>query len=421
VESYDPLSAEAKQNSHKLFAQLRQTCPLDHHTMPPTEIDRQNASYMVAEPTEEFWSVFRYADILRILRDPQTYSNKEGPGPERMVQLDEDGMLLFADDPAHQRQRHIANKAFLPRMVEQRLPVIKAVIDEIIDRLEPVGHADVVQEMSIPLTVAVITDIFGVGADRREDIARWGPVVMEAMGGDAQVVEAAAVATLEMFAFVGEEIKKRRETLEGGGTLPNDVLSALIQAEHEGSGFTDNEILMAANQFLVAGYETTATAIGNAIWLFCTHPEERDKLLADWSLLDNAIEEILRYEPPVEGTFRSTTGPVRLLDTDLPARAKVRVVYASANRDEAQFTDPHEFRIERPVAELRRHLAFGNGTHSCLGAALARAEMRIALRAILERLPELRLDSDRPAVRSSAFTVNGFTSVPVVWTPGKRP
>jgi cytochrome P450 len=387
--------------------------------MPESEVARQEASYMVAEPTEEFWSVFRYADVVGVLQEPRIYSNKEGPGPERMMQLGDDGMLLFADDPAHQRQRQIANKAFLPRMVEQRIPLIQQVIDEILERLAAGGSADVVRDMSIPLTVALITDIFGVGADRRDDVARWGPVIMAAMGGEPEVVQAAATATFEMFAFVTEVITERRKALDNGESLPDHVLSAMIQAEHEGSRFTDPEILMCANIFLVAGYETTATAIGNAMWLLCTHPDQRAKLEADWSLLDHAIEEILRFEPPIEGTFRSTTEPTRLVDTDLPARAKVRLVYASANRDERQFTDPHEFRIDRPVAELRRHVTFGQGPHACLGSALARAEIRVALRAILERLPGLRLDPDHAPVRSTALTVNGFASVPVVWdVPG---
>jgi cytochrome P450 len=383
--------------------------------MPETEVARQEASYMVAEPTEEFWSVFRYADVVGVLQEPRIYSNKEGPGPERMMQLGDDGMLLFADDPAHSRQRQIANKAFLPRMVDQRVPLIQRVIDEILDKLEPDGAADVVKDMSIPLSVAMITDIFGVGADRRDDIARWGPSIMAAMGGEPDVVQAAATATFEMFAFVTEVINERRARLAGGERLPDDVLSAMIQAEHEGSRFTDPEILMCANIFLVAGYETTATAIGNAVWLLCTHPEQRAALEADWSLLDHAVEEILRYEPPIEGTFRSTTEPTRLVDTDLPARAKVRLVYASANRDADQFADPHTFRIDRPVSELRRHVTFGQGPHACLGAALARAEIRVALRAILTRLPGLRLDPERPAVRNTALTVNGFASVPVLW------
>lgn len=417
---YDPLSPEVKQRAHEVFAELRRGCPLHHHVMPPAEVERQNASYMVAEPTEEFWSVFRYTDVIAVLQQPEVYSNKEGPGPERINLLGAEGMLLFSDNPAHQRQRQIANKAFLPKMVEQRIPLIQRVIDEILDDLEPSGRADVMTDMSIPLTIAMITDIFGVGADRRQDIARWGPTIMAAMGGDTETVNAAAIATMEMFQFVGGVIAERRAALERGESLPSDVLSAMIQAEHEGSRFTDDEILMAANQFLVAGYETTATAIGNAIWLLCTHPDQREKLVADWSLLDRAVEEILRFEAPIEGTFRSTTRAVQLLGTDLPKQAKVRVVYASANRDENQFTDPHRFRIDRPLTELRRHVTFGQGPHACLGSALARAEIRVALRAILERLPGLRLDPDRTPVRSTALTVNGFAGVPVVWeAPGR--
>src|SRR5690606_19707844 len=131
-----------------------------------------------------------------------------------------------------------------------------------------------------------------------------------------------------------------------------------------------------AMQFLTAGFETTATAIGSAIFLFCTHPDQRAKLANDWALLDTAVEEVLRFESPVEGTFRTATCPVTIGGTDLPAGAKVRVVYASANRDTERFTDPDAFRIDRPAAELRRHIAFGSGPHACIGSALARAELQ---------------------------------------------
>jgi hypothetical protein len=134
-------------------------------------------------------------------------------------------------------------------------------------------------------------------------------------------------------------------------------------------------------------------------------------------LLDNAVEEVLRFESPIEGLFRTATGPYSVGGRRLPADAKVRVVFASANRDQARFPDADVFRIDRPAAELRKHIAFGHGSHACIGSALARAELRIALRTVLTRLPGLRPDPDRPPERTTSFTVNGFTSVPVVWDP----
>jgi cytochrome P450 len=418
-EAYDPLAPEVKQHSQEVFETLRAQCPVHHHRMPSSEMERQEASYLVAEPTTEFWSVFRYEDAVRILHDPETFSSKEGPGPERMAQMSPDGMLLTADEPAHRRQRQIANKAFLPRMVTQRLPLVRTVIDDLIDKVAARGQCDLMTEISFPLTVAMITDFFGAGGERRGDITRWGAASIALMGGDAKQLEAGTVATLELFGFLSGIITERRAALAAGQKLSDDVLSAMIIADHEGSSFKDEEILMAAHQFLTAGFESTATAIGNGIHLLCANPEERAKLEADWSLIDSAAEEVLRCEAPVEGTFRTTTKPVTIAGEELPAGAKVRVVYASAGRDSARFEDAGSFRVDRPMVEVRGHLAFAVGPHSCLGSALARAELKVAIETVLRRLPGLRLDPDQPPTRSTALTVNGFTNLPVVWDPAQ--
>jgi cytochrome P450 len=191
----------------------------------------------------------------------------------------------------------------------------------------------------------------------------------------------------------------------------------MITAEDDGNTFSDEEILMAAHQFLTAGFESTATGIGNGLYRLFTNPGERAKLEADWSLLDNAVEEILRYDAPVEGTFRTTTKPVTINGVDLPAGAKVRVVYASANRDADRFDDPDEFLIDRPIGDLRKHVTFATGPHACLGSALARTEIRVAVEAVLRRLPGIVLDADHPATRSDALTVNGFLTIPATWDP----
>src|SRR5581483_2024834 len=246
--------------------------------------------------------------------------------------------------------------------------------------------------------------------------------IVGANGGDEAAVAASTEAITGLMTFVVATVNERRADADAGREPADDVLTALINAEHEGRRFTDEEICVAAMQFLSAGFETTATAIGSAVVLMCTHPGERAKLEADWSLLDNACEEVLRYESPIEGTFRTTNHPVTVGGLQLPADANVRVVSASANRDETRFPDADVFRIDRPATELRRHIAFGHGPHACIGSALARAELRIALRTLLTRLPGLDLDPRRTPERSPSFTVNGYASVPVVWdTAAVRP
>jgi cytochrome P450 len=417
AESYDPLAPDWKQRPWDYFKDLRQRCPVHHHSMPETEVAWQNENYLVASPTTEFWSVFRYEDAMRILQDPETFSSLEGPGPERMAQLHPEGVLLNADDPAHRRQRRIANKAFRPKIVNDRVPLIQGVADDLVDAVAERGSCDLMADISFPLTVAMITDFFGAGADRRADITRWGAATIAIFGGTKEALDAGTVATMELFGFLKEEITARRERHAAGEALSDDVLSAMITAEDEGNTFSDEEILMASQQFLTAGFESTATGIGNGIYRLLTHPEQRAKLEADWSLLDGAVEEVLRFDAPVEGIFRTTTRPVTVGGVDLPAGAKVRVVYASANRDAERFDEPDEFRIDRPLGDLRGHIAFASGAHACLGSALARCEIRTALETVLKRLPGLELDREAPPARSTALIVNGFLSIPLTWDP----
>ena len=219
----------------------------------------------------------------------------------------------------------------------------------------------------------------------------------------------------ELFGFLMTLIGERRARLERGEDIPSDVLSSLITADFEGRSFTDEEILMACQQLITAGFETTSTAIANGVHLLCTHPAERRRLEDDPSLIEVAVEEILRYEAPVEGLFRTTTETVAIAGCPVPADAKVRVVYASANRDERQFREAGAFRVDRDPVEVRRHLSFGFGPHACLGASLARAELRASLGTIFRRLPGLHLDPHRPPGRNTMLIVNGFRTLPVRW------
>jgi hypothetical protein len=385
--------------------------------MPESEVQWQNDNYLVASPTHEFWSVFRYEDAMRILQDPETFSSLEGPGPERMAQMHPEGVLLNADDPAHRRQRRIANKAFLPKIVNQRTEFIRAAADDLIDAVSARGECDLMSDIAFPLTVAMITDFFGAGTERRDDITRWGAATIAIFGGTKEALDAGTVATMELFGFLKAEIDERRARHAAGETLSEDVLSSMVTAEDEGNTFSDEEILMASQQFLTAGFESTATGIGNGLYRLLTHPDQRAKLEADWGLLDVCVEEILRYDAPVEGIFRTTTKPVTVNGVDLPAGAKIRVVYASANRDGERFPDAGRFRIDRPISEVRGHIAFASGPHACLGSALARAEIKVAVETVLRRLPGIALNPDLPAERATALIVNGYLSIPVVWDP----
>lgn len=416
AEGYDPLSPESKQDPEALFRILRDECPVHHYVLPSDKANRINENPLVAQPTSEFWSVLRYEDCLRVLRDGNTFSSKDGPGPEYMLPLTKDGVLLFADNPAHIRQRRIAQKAFTPRSVELLEPHIQDLADRLIDGIMERGSMDLMAEFAIPLTARMIARILGIDDSRFADFQRWGNAIVAAFGGGEAAADAGFAAMGELFAFVQEVI----DLVRAGGHLPREieegVLASLVRAEYEGDHLTDEEIRLATMQLLVAGFETTSTATGAGIYLLCTHPAERQKLIDEPALIKNAVEEILRFMAPLEGLFRTTTEDVEISGCPVPKGSKVRVVFSSANRDEAMFSNSAEFRIDRDEFELRNHVGFGSGIHTCIGAALARAELRIGIGTLLSRLPGLALDgSGPPPERNPSLVINGFVSMPVRW------
>ena len=259
--------------------------------------------------------------------------------------------------------------------------------------------------------------MLGIPAGDRPLFKKWTDDTIAAFGGNAESYDQSFSSLMELSQYFMAEIERRKAAAADGRDVPDDVLSALIFSPYEERQFNDVELIMACQIVLVAGNDTTTHAIGNAIELLCTRPEERAKLVADWSLLDNAMEEVIRFEPPVQGLFRNTTAPTEVAGCPIPADAKVRVMYASANRDTDYLPDADEFRIDRDPKSLRRHLGFGFGIHGCVGSAMGRMELRTAVRSLLTRLPDLALDPDRPPKRLDAFFMRGFESLPVRFTP----
>lgn len=417
--SYDPLSTDAKINPNEHYARLHERCAVHHHMFEHEDVERINRSPLVAQPTSEFWTVTRYDDCVAILKDPEGYPSRQGPGPERMATWTEEGMLIFGDPPAHRRQRRISAKAFTPKSVAAMEPDIQAIADDLVDRLSAHGEAELLADYTVQLSIRTIARILGVSADRLDDFWRWGNGIVAAFGAGTEAAEEQFTALMEVFAFFQDRIDERRAMLEAGEPLPDDTLTGLIVAEAEGMRFNDEEIKNACMQILTAGFETTATGIANGIHLLNSHPEEKRKLEENPELLPFAVEEIVRIASPLEGVFRTTAGPTEIQGVAIPDDAKVRVMFAAANRDERAFTKATEFRIDRDPAELKKHIAFGAGPHTCLGAALARAELRIGLGTLLRRLPGVHVDPDREPVRSQVLIINGFAKLWVRWDPAK--
>jgi hypothetical protein len=438
------MSPIVKQDPESYFRVLREQDPV-HHFLLPEVAPGGTANPLAAETVGEFWSVLRHADLTAMLTDPKTFSSIDGPGPDRMLSLVEGGVLLWADDPAHLRQRRLAAKAFTPRAVKLVEPRIQAVVDGVIDEYAERGWMEIMEALGLPLTIRTIVGIMGVPAERADDFRRWGNAIVATMGGDLDAVEAGMVGIMELFGYVQSLIDTVRtaggrepddtvrtaggrepdDTVRGGSEdldprLDEGVLAALVRAEYEGTRLTDDEIRWICLQLITAGYETTSTATANGVHLLCTHPDQRALFeAADSDGVKAAVEEIIRYASPLEGLFRTAGHDVEIAGCPIPARSKIRAVYASANRDPEAFTEADRFMVDRDIAELRGHLGFGLGPHACIGAALARAELRIAFETLFRRLPGLELDPDKPPVRNEILIINGFKELHVRWDPSQ--
>lgn len=315
--------------------------------------------------------------------------------------------MLSSDIPDHTRLRKLVAREFTPRRMEQLAPRVQEMTDELLDRMlaAPDRRADLVESLSYPLPMNVICELLGVPFLDRAAFREWSNQAVSSV--DASKRDS---STKAMAAYLTQLLQDKR-------TQPgDDLMSALIHtADEEGDRLSADELMGMAWLLLVAGHETTVNLITNGVHNLLAHPEQLALLRADFGLIDNAVEEILRFEGPVETpTYRFTTEPIDIDGTVIPGGGElVLVAMSDANRDPARYPDASRFDITR---DARGHIAFGHGIHYCLGAPLARIEARVAIRSLLERCPELRLTAD-PATLDwrTGLLMRGPLSLPVAW------
>lgn len=358
------------------------------------------------------WVVTRYAEARQALSDPRLQKNVEGTkkaidnqlgeGAHRAEFIDDlNAHLLNTDPPDHSRLRKLVLKGFTPRRVEDLRPRVEQLTGELLDELADRGEIDLLHEFAFPLPITVISEMLGVEQERHEDFKRWTTALVN--GADAETINSAGAAIGE---YITRLVARKRE--EPG----DDLVSALIAAADGADRLSEPELISMAFLLLAAGHETTVNLIGNCVHDLLGNPERLAEVRADPDLVDDAVEETLRHESPVNlATMRHTAEPVRLGDVDIPAGELVLVSLGSANRDERRFDRPDEFDLSRPSTG---HLGFGHGIHFCLGASLARLEARIAVRGLLERFPELSLAVDPAELRWRPSTlVHGLEELPI--------
>ncbi|MFM7536784.1 MAG: cytochrome P450 [Acidimicrobiales bacterium] len=344
-----------------------------------------------------------YDELQRLLRDPKTFSSAAAAAlattdaeraAARKRVLEERGwvtpsVLQAADPPAHTRHRKLVSRAFTPRQVQNLVPRIEQIVDELLDRVIARGEMEFVTEFAEPLPSILICELYGLPSSEYPTFRRWAEATIAGSQRRLTVEETIEVAETiaESQHHLVREFERRREH------PTDDLISTLVHAHEDPDDpdepFTVPELLGLMALLVAGGLETTTSALGTAMWLLLRYPDQMAKLKADPSLTANFVEESLRFDSPVAGLWRRTTCPVEVAGTHLPADAAVMPRFAAANRDPAVFTEPDVFDIERPNAN--QHVAFGLGPHYCIGASLARAQLNAAFNAILTRLDDIRL------------------------------
>ncbi|WP_116214529.1 cytochrome P450 family protein [Streptomyces olivoreticuli] len=363
------MGQEFARDPYRVYAELRAIGPVHRVRMPEGA---------------EAWLVVGYDEVRATLNDPRLSKDWLTAADDvGLIPVASGPHMLIQDAPHHTRLRKLVTKEFTPRRVEAMAPQVQRMTDELLDAMAaaPDRRTDLVDALSFPLPMGVICELLGVPSLDREAFRAWSDIAV----GSAPLEEK-AVASSAGRAYLTELVAAKRE--EPG----DDLLSALIRTtDEDGDRLSPDELLGMAWLLLVAGHETTVNLISNGVLALLQHPDQLAELRADPGLLENAVEEMLRYDGPVETpTYRFTTEPVEIGGVSIPGGgALVLPVLADADRDPARFPEPHRFDIRR---DARGHVAFGHGIHYCLGAPLARLEARIAIRSLLERFPELALD-----------------------------
>ena len=368
------------------------------------------------------WVVLRHDDALTVLRDPDTYSSQLGSNRERpseaaqaeIARIGAQGLarprtLLDNDPPDHTRYRRLVSRAFTPRKMAALRPFVESVADLLIDAWDDPRSVELVPEFSVPLPVQVITRVLALPADRHADFRRWTDARTATIGAsvsDEQHIENARIG-LELQDFFVEQFELRRT--EPRDDLLTELLSSHLGAADDGADAEPldmPELVRIAEQLLVAGNETTAKLITEMMRLIAVTDGEWDRLKADRDRIPGVVEESLRISSPNQGMSRIVMRDTSLAGVDIPAGARVIVMFASANRDEALFACPDELRPERD----HRHdqISFGHGTHFCVGANLARLETIVALERLIARVKSYRLHDDNTFEYLPSVTLRGL-------------
>jgi len=352
------------------------------------------------------WGITRYADIKEISKDPDTFSNAGGIRPDS----DALPMMIDFDAPEHVRRRRLVSEGFTPRRIRESEEGIRTVCDAIIDRVCEQGSADFVADIAAPLPMIVIGNMLGVAPEDRDALLGWSDDMLKALGSpDPTAMDRAALAAMEYAEYITAVADQRRRDSQ-----TDDLIGTLVHAEIEGDKLDESSVIYESLLILIGGDETTRHVISGGMYELLTHPDQFALLAAERDRLPLAVEEMLRWVTPIKNMARQVTRDVDLHGQTITKGQKLLLLYPSANRDETVFEDPERFDMTRTPND---HMAFGFGSHFCLGNRLARMELQIMFDRLLERLPDLALASDAELPKRAANFVSGYETMPVTFTP----
>jgi len=392
---FNPLDPEAHADPYPQYRRLREHAP------------------MLRGPLG-YWVLSRYADIAAVLRDPRfgvgideaslmLAMTQDGPGVATMRELSR--WMLFRDPPDHTRLRKLVSKAFTPRAVEAVRPRVVEIVDRLLDDFAGRDEVDLIADLALPLPVTVISELLGLPIEDQAQAREWAEAIAQAL--DPIVTEEQALradrAVTELAAYIGGVVAERRRNPGA------DLLSRLIGAEDEGGHLSEAELISTVGLLFGAGHETTRNLIGNGMLALLRHPGELRRLRDDPSLLRSAVEELLRYDSPVQIAGRGARADAVIGGEHIAAGEPMMLLVGAANRDPARFPDPDRLDVARPDVKM---LSFGGGIHFCLGAMLARTEAQIAIGSLLARVSRLELATDDLEWRPH-ITLRGLSSLPV--------
>ncbi len=408
-----------REEFHELLRILRQHDPV--HWNPPGEV------------SNGFWSITKYEDILFVSRHPELFISSKGiagPGikPEKLAELDfaaqqqnagGNASIITMDPPRHVKMRRLVNKGFTPRAVAQWEPKIRETTNILLDRIAKKGESDFVLDVACNIPLAVICQMLGVPekdwelmfALTNKVLGSGDPEYQTDVPEDQRGTPEAAritgnLGTMQMFGYYAQALMERKTARR------EDIISLLVDSEVDGEKLTDEDILWFCFLLILAGNETTRNAMSGGLLALCEHPEQKKKLLNDMSLIDSAVEEILRWVSPVTHMARVAKEDTAIRHQPIKAGERVVMWYPSVNRDEDVFPNADVFDITRTPND---HLAFGIGEHFCLGAGFARLELKVLFQELFRRFPDIELAG--PAQRLRSTFIGGIKHLPVKFTP----